>query len=427
MPAFRYVAIDPAGKLARGVMEAADEGAVVARLQREGHIPMRAEPDRAGDGLAGLLAMELGGGALRAREVANLTRELSIMLGAGQDLDRALRFLVETAPAGRPGGIMGGIMGGITGGITGGNRLRGVLERIRDTVRDGGSLAAALAAHPGSFSRLYVGLVRAGEAGGALGPTLERLASLLERQRALSASIVSAMIYPGLLALAAIGSVTLLLTVVLPQFVPLFAQNGAKLPASTQMLIDAGDLVSRDGPYGLVAVLALLLAARQALKRPGLRLAVDRALLRLPVLGGLARETLAARFTRTLGTLLLNGVPLIAALGITRDAVGNRAAVAAIEAATLSARAGAGLSATLGAAGIFPPRAIHLLRLGEETAQLGAMALRAAEIHEEQARIGIQRLVSLLVPAITILMGALIAGIVSSLLLAMLSLNDLAS
>jgi general secretion pathway protein F len=127
-----------------------------------------------------------------------------------------------------------------------------------------------------------------------------------------------------------------------------------------------------------------------------------------------------------LGTLLLNGVPLIGALAIVRDAIGNLAAVAAVDLATLSARGGAGLSRPLGAAAIFPPRTIHLLRLGEETAQLGAMALRAAEIHEEAARIGIQRLVALLVPVITVLMGAVIAGIVSSLLLAMLSLNDLA-
>jgi general secretion pathway protein F len=410
MAAFRYVAIDPAGKLARGVMEAADEAAVVSRLRQQGHIPMRAEPAAGGFAFAGLLGprllgMEFGSGALRPQDVANITRELSIMLAAGQDLDRALRFLVETAPTAR---------------------LRAVLAGLRDTVRDGGSLATALAAHPRGFSRLYVGLVRAGEAGGTLAATLERLAALLERQRALSATITSAMIYPALLMVAAIGSVTLLLTVVLPQFVPLFAQNGAALPPSTQLLIDAGDLVAADGLYAVLAVLLLGLAARQALRRPGPRLAADRLLLRLPVIGGLARETLAARFTRTLGTLLLNGVPLIGALAIVRDAIGNLAGLAAIDAATVSARGGAGLSRPLGAAGIFPPRTIHLLRLGEETAQLGAMALRAAEIHEEKARIGLQRLVALLVPAITILMGAVIAGIVSSLLLAMLSLNDLA-
>ena len=406
MPSFRYVAIDPAGKFARGIMEAADEATVVALLQKQGHIPMRAELAKRGGRFGGLLTMELGSGGLRAQDVANFTRELSIMLGAGQDLDRALRFLVETAPTAR---------------------VRAVMEQLRDTVRDGGSLATALAAHPRGFSRLYVGLVRAGEAGGTLAPTLERLAELLERQRSLSANIKSAMIYPALLLVAAIGSVTLLLTVVLPQFVPLFQQNGAALPASTQMLITAGDLVANYGLYALVVLLLLLLAARQALRRPGPRLVVDRMLLRLPVIGSLARETLAARLTRTLGTLLLNGVPLIGALAIVRETIGNLAGVAAVDIATLSARGGAGLSRALGEAGIFPTRTIHLLRLGEETAQLGAMSLRAAEIHEEKARVGIQRLVALLVPAITIIMGAVIAGIVSSLLLAMLSLNDLAN
>ena len=158
-----------------------------------------------------------------------------------------------------------------------------------------------------------------------------------------------------------------------------------------------------------------------------MRLAADRLLLRVPVIGGLSREVLAARFTRTLGTLLTNGVPLIAALGIVAEAIGNRAGVAAVELATQSAKGGAGLSAPLAAAGIMPLRTIYLLRLGEETAQLGQMSLRAAEIHEEKTRLGVNRLVSLLVPAITIIMGAAVAAIVSSLLLAMLSLNDLAS
>ena len=406
MPEFRYVAIDPAGQLARGSIEAASEAEVVALLQRQGSIPMRAEPATRLSGLSGLLGREIGGGAMRAQDVADFTRELSIMLGAGQDLDRALRFMVETAPS---------------------PRVRRMIDRLRDTVRDGGALATALGQHPRSFSKLYVGLVRAGEAGGNLAATLERLALLLERQRTLAATVKSAMIYPALLMAAAIGSVTLLLTTVLPQFVPLFEQNGAQLPASTQALVSLGAFVSGYGLYALAALALLILAARQALRRPALRLAKDRLVLRLPVIGGLARETLAARFTRTLGTLMVNGVPLIAALGIVRDAVANQAGVVAIDRATASARGGAGLSRPLDEARVFPARTIHLLRLGEETAQLGPMALRAAEIHEERARIGVQRLVSLLVPAITIVMGAMIAGIVSSLLLAMLSLNDLAN
>src|SRR5262249_53819215 len=153
----------------------------------------------------------------------------------------------------------------------------------------------------------------------------------------------------------------------------------------------------------------------------------DRTLLGLPIVGPLAKEALAARFSRTLGTLVINGMPLIAALDTVREAVGNLAATDAVERATQSAKSGSGLARPLGESGFFPLRTIYLLRLGEETAQLGPMALRAAEIHEENTRLGVQRLVSLLVPAITILMGAAIAGVVASLLLAMLSLNDLAA
>ena len=407
MPAFRYTAISAAGETMRGVMDAPNEAAVVQRLQRQGSIPMRAEPDRGGNVLSDLLRTEFGRGrAMRRQETANFTRELAIMLAAGQDIDRSMRFLEETAPNARVGSVM---------------------QQVRAAVRDGSPLAAALAQHPRSFSRMYVGLVRAGEAGGSLAGTLEHLAELLERQRALTATIQSAMIYPALLMLAAIGSITFLLTEVLPQFVPLFQQNGAKLPQSTQLLIDTGAFVSAYGLYSLVAFIVLALVLRAALKRPGPRLLVDRMLLRVPIVGGLLREILAARFTRTLGTLMLNGVALIAAMGIVRETIGNLAAVAAVDDATVSAKGGAGLSRPLGEAGIFPRRTVYLLRLGEENAQLGAMALRAAAIHEEKTRIGVQRLVSLLVPVITIVMGAAVAGIVSSLLLAMLSLNDLAA
>jgi general secretion pathway protein F len=408
MPAFRYLAITPDGTLTRGRMEAPSEAAVVDRLRRQGAMPMRTEPDAGGRPvLEAVLHAELGRGrgALRRQELTDLTRELAVMLGAGQDLDHALRFVVEAA---------------------GSARLRKIAGQVRDAVRDGSPLAAALARQPKSFPPLYVGLVRAGEAGGTLAATLDSLATLLERQRSLDASVRSALIYPTLLLLASIGSVALLLTHVLPQFVPLFEQNGATLPGPTRVLMAVGDAVAEHGALGLMLLGVLFLVLRQLLRLPGPRLAADRLLLRLPLIGPLAREALAARFSRTLGTLLQNGMPLDAALGVVREALGNRAAVAAVEAATASAKGGAGLAAPLGQSGIFPVRTVHLLRLGEETAQLGPMALRAAEIHEERTRIGLQRLVSLLTPAITIVMGALVAGIVAAMLLAMLSLNDLA-
>jgi general secretion pathway protein F len=408
MPSFRYTAVAPSGELVQGFLDGPSEAAVIETLRRQGSLPMRAELAEKGRGfLADLLGAEFGRGrALTGGEVANITRELAVMLNAGQDLDRALRFLVDTAP--NP-------------------RMQGILSEMRDTVRDGAPFAAALAKHPKSFPRLYVGLIRAGEAGGMLAATLGRLADLLEKQRALRSSVTSALIYPSILVVTGIGAIVMLLTTVLPQFTPLFEQAGAALPRPTQIVIGLGHFVSGYGLYALGLLAVLVLAVRQALKRPAIRLATDRAMLRLPIVGGTAQEILAARFSRTLGTLLQNGVPLVGALSIVTDVIGNAAAELAIKAATESAKGGAGLSRPLQQSGIFPTRTVYLLRLGEETAQLGPMALRAAEIHEEQSRLSIERMVSLLVPALIILIGGAVAGIVSALMLAMLSLNDLAS
>ncbi len=408
MPNFKYSAISPTGEMLQGFIEATNEAAAIDALRRQGNMPVRAELNEKGPGFfADLLTMEFGGsGAMSAEEVANATRELAVMLGAGQDLDRAMRFLVDTAPN---------------------LRTRRIFTKIRDAVRDGSPLAVALAQHPGSFPRLYIGLVRAGESGGMLAATLERLAELLERQRALKSTITSALIYPVILLVAGIGAIVMLLTQVLPQFVPMFEQAGATLPALTRFVIAMGAFVAS---YGLIMLLVLLVTGvviRQLLKRPGPRLWFDRAILRMPIIGGLSREVLAARFSRTLGTLLSNGVPLVAALSIVTEVIGNAAAEVAVKDATESAKGGAGLSRPLQQAGIFPVRTIYLLRLGEETAQLGPMALRAAEIHEAQSRLAIERLVALLVPVLIMIMGTAVAGIVSSLLLAMLSLNDLAN
>jgi general secretion pathway protein F len=406
MTSFRYTALGPAGERLAGVMEAATEAEVIARLQRQGSLPLRAEAADTASSRAPWKRIDLTGRrGLRKQDVADLIRELATMLTAGQDLDRALRYMQETAPL----------------------RVRPTITGLRDMVRDGSPLSVAMERYSASFPPMHVGLVRAGEAGGNLGPTLARIADLLDRQRTLASTVTSALIYPAVLLAAMIGAVTLLLTQVLPQFVPMFEQSGAPLPGSTQLLIAAGDLLRDDWMFGLLALLGVVVGVRVALRQSPIRLAADRLLLRLPVIGGLTREVLAARFTRVLGTLLLNGVALIPAMAIVRDAMGNRAARGAVERASLTARGGGSLTAELDGAGVFPPRTIHLLRLGEETAQLGAMALRAADIHEEKTRLATQRLTALLVPALTILMGLAVGGIVASLMTAMLSLNDLAA
>jgi len=406
MPQFRWLATDGGGEVRAGIIEAPDRKAAVERLQRDGHIVLRAEPAGRGAAWSQLLHVEFARRrGLDKAALSEFTRELAIMLAAGQDLDRALRYVVDnTAKA----------------------RNREILGKVRDRVRSGSSLAAALAMEPQSFPKLYVGLVRAGEAGGTLPATLDRIAALLEREHSLAASLRAALVYPALLVAAAVGSVVLLLEYVLPQFVPIFEQAGAKLPASTRALMTVGAALGEAGPWFLAALAAVILFGKPLLAQPAYRERADRLLLRLPIVGTLLRETVAARLTRTLGSLLENGVPLLAALNLARDALGNAAAAAAVDAAALATKGGGGLARSLAQARLFPERTIHLLQLGEEAAQLAVMALRAADIHDERARLIMQRLVALAVPMITIVMGLAVAGIVGALLTAMLSLNDLA-
>lgn len=404
MLTFSYRTIDRSGTESRTTIEAVCEPDAIATLKQRGLILLG--PDRAARfDLQALLSTEIGGGRLSASERANFTRELASMLAAGLDLERSLRFACEIASSAR---------------------MRRIVEALRDRVRDGSSLAKALTAEAASFPRLYIGLVRAGEESGSLAGTLENLAELLEASRSLRSSIIASLTYPVLLLVAAVGAIGFLLTSVLPEFVPIFAENGVRLPESTRILLAVGHACAVGWPYGLAMMVLGGFGVRWLLRRAGPRMWFDGALLHLPIAGGLLREALAARFTRTLGALLSNGVALVPALAIVQEVIGNRAAMAAVAVATEAARRGKGLASGLESARLLPVRTIHLLWLGEETGQLGAIALRAAAIHEERTRLGVEQLVALLVPAITVAMGAAIGFIVASLLLAMLGLNALA-
>ena len=405
MAEFRFRTVDRAGAVAETAIEAASEAEAIEAVKRRGLILLETGARRRFD-LGALLSMEIGGGRrLSSSQRVDFTRELATMLDAGLDLERALRFAATTAS---------------------GAAMRVVIDRLREQVRDGASLAAALSRESASFPRLYVALVRAGEEAGALAETLARLADLLERRRALQGEVIASLTYPALLLIASIGAIAFLLTNVLPEFVPIFAENGVKLPETTRILLAVGNVCSAYWPYALAVIVLGGIGLRMALARPGPRRSADRLLLRLPVLGGLLRDMLAARFARTLGTLLGNGVALIPALAIVRESIGNRAAEAAVGSAAEAARRGQGLAGDLARTRIFPERTVHLVRLGEETGKLAETSLRAAAIHEEKARLGIEKLVALLVPAITIAMGAMIGFIVASLMLAMLGLNALA-
>jgi general secretion pathway protein F len=398
MPRFAYKAVDAGGRVIEGEMEAASRQAVVERLKADGHVPIRAETRR-----GGWLTMPLfAGGARRldARDVLGFTRELATLLEAGLPLDRALGVFGEMAPSGT---------------------LRDAVRRVREKLRQGATLADALEADEAHFPEYAVGMVRAGEAGGALPSVLTRLAQSLERAHALRDEVRTALQYPIIVLVMSGLSVIVLLTAVIPEFKPLFADMGAATPFTTKIVIAASDLFRAYWWSLAIPVLLVALVVERKRADPKWRLARDRLALRLPLIGDLTRKIEAARMSRTLGTLLSNGVPVLSALTMTAGALSNQEFAGAIAELRTRLKKGEGLAEPLRLAGILPPLAVQLVRVGEETGQLEAMLLRLADIYDEEVRRGIKRLLGLLVPAITIGLGGFVAFVVGSMLSAIMS------
>ena len=399
MARFNYKSVTPSGEVVEGEMEAASRGAVVERLRSQGHVPIRADERRPGG-----LRLTLGRRRAGAKEIAILTREMATLLGAGLTLDRTLSVLAGLADRGP---------------------ARTLMEGVQERVRGGASLADALANSDGAFPDFYVGMVRAGEAGGALEAVLARLADALERSQAIRDNIRSALQYPVIVLVMAGASVAILLTAVIPEFRPLFEEAGAALPTSTRIIIAASDLF-RDAWWALaLALLVLILAVRRHNSEPAGRLRWDRMMLKAPLLGDLVRKVETARFARTLGTLLANGVSALNALDMTGQALGNRAMAETVAEVRGQLRKGEGLAEPLAHSGALPGLATQLIQVGEESGQLEAMLLRVADIYDDEIKRTIERLLALMVPAITIALGMLVAFIVGSMLTAILSSYDL--
>lgn len=406
MTLYRYKAVDGSGAIVEGEMEAESERAVAARLQNSGMLPLRARPAGAGS-IRDVLSMELTPRrrGLSQRQLALLTRELATLLQAGVELEKALDILVSLAENDLVARIAGGVL---------------------EDVRGGTSLADALGRHGDSFPRLYVNMVRAGEAGATLDAVFDRLAGYLEQTVAARSEVRSAMIYPAVLVFMALASVFVLIGFVLPRFKPLFEGAGAKLPLMTRIVMTVGEALET---YGWLLALALLVGwamARVSLRSETGRLRWDGQLLDMPVLGGILYRLDTARFTRTLGTLLTNGVPMLDALSIAGEAIGNSAFRKKLAGLGPAIGAGRRLSDEVDALEKFPLLGARLLRVGEETGQLEAMLLKIADIYDAEVQQAVRRALALFTPALTIVLGLLIAGIISSILLAILSINEIA-
>lgn len=404
MPLFRYKAITPEGEVAEGEMEAADEAVVIERLREAGQLPVRAEAV-APRPVAREHSLFSRHRSIDHARLGILTRELARLLGAGVALDRSLTILLS---------------------VTDNDRERALLTRLLEGIRGGAGFAEAIAAQGAPFNRLYVSMVRAGEEGGALPLVMARLADYLESARELRARVGNALIYPLILLAVSILSLILLLTLVVPQFQRMFDEAGAALPLPTQVVVGIADWLQAYWWTLLAALLVLLLAVPRLLQRPAVHRIWDRYLLRLPLVGSLIRRIEVARFCRTLSTLLSNGVTLLDALTIVRETLGNSVLAAAVGELSERLKGGDTLSGPMLEQGVFPKLACHLVRVGEETGRLDAMLLDVAEIYDREVGHNLSRLLSLLEPALILTLGVLIAGIIFSILIALLGINELA-
>ncbi|AIO30500.1 type II secretion system protein F [Burkholderia cenocepacia] len=403
MSAFRYEAIDPAGRTRKGVLEADSARSGRSQLRTQGLIPLVVEA--AASRLHGERSRRLAlGRKLSQREQAILTRQLASLLVAGLPLDEALSVLSEQAER---------------------DYVRELMASIRAEVVGGHSFANALEQHPRDFPDIYRALVAAGEHTGKLGVVLSRLADYIEQSNALKQKILLAFTYPAVVTLIAFGIVTFLLSYVVPQVANVFTSTKQQLPFLTVLMLALSDFVRHWWWASLAAFAAVVVAIRRVLSQARPRLAFDRRLLRAPLAGRIVRGYNTVRFASTLGILTAAGVPILRALQAAGDTLSNRAMRANIDDAIVRVREGSSLSRALGTTKTFPPVLVHLIRSGEVTGDVTTMLDRAAEGEARELERRTMFLTSLLEPLLILAMGGIVLVIVLAVMMPIIELNNM--
>jgi general secretion pathway protein F len=410
MPLYSYRAVSAAGDVSSGELEAANESEIVDRLRDRGLMPMQIAQSLGAASAAGAAVVRPHRQSIFAPRrvtrdnVLGITRELATLLRAGLTLDRALELLISLATS-LPVAVM--------------------LQGIRDEVRGGKALSQALDARRDVFSRFYVNIVRAGEAGGALGTVLARLAETMERNKELRESVRSALIYPTILIFVAVASIMILLIYVVPQFQSTFAQAGKALPIPTQVVIAVGTFL-RNWWWALIpgAALAVLWFRRRG-RVPAIRRVRDARLLRMPLLGDLIAKVEIARFARTLSTLLANGVTLLAGLAIVKETIGNVVLANGLDGVIAQLREGKGFGRPMAETGLYPRLASQMILVGEESGRLEEMLGRVADVYDREVATAVKRFLAVLEPVLILGLAVMVGGIVFSILLGVMGMSEL--
>jgi general secretion pathway protein F len=395
MPIFSYRATTREGEILEGFIEATDENVVIEKLKSKGTIPLKVSAPK--EDKKKRLSLKSSKG-----DLLTFTAELSALLSAGLPLDRSLNILSEILES---------------------KEMKEVVLSVLKSIREGSSFSDAIQKHPKLFSRIYVSMVRAGEAGGVLNVVLEELNEFLESAKELKEHVVSSMIYPAILIVTGGISIMVLLTYVLPKFTTIFAELGATLPLPTQILLTVSNALKSYWWLFASFVIAGWIGLKGYIKSDEGRYRWDA--FKLKMMGDVIRKLETARFCRTMGTLLKSGVPLLQALNNAKDVIGNQVIASAINSVSKGIKEGKGISFPLAAANVLPPLALSMIKVGEETGQLDVMLMKVATIYEKSLRLAVKRFVGLLEPAMILGMGLVIGFIVVSMLMAIFSITEM--
>lgn len=409
MPVYAYKGLSPQGRAVNGIIDADTPKAARIKLRRDGIFPT----DLVEEERKKLQAAAAEGSAftfgrfverITPQELALLTRQLSTLVGAGLPLVDCLSALIEQVESAR---------------------IKRTLSQIREQVTEGTSLADALKGHPRIFTDLYVNMVRAGEASGALDIVLLRLADYTENYATLRDKVRTALTYPTLMAVAGSSMLLFLLSYVVPKITKIFAENNASLPVMTTILLAISGFLQEYWWLVVVAVVFVIIMIRVSTRTPAGRLRYDRAVLGFPYVGKLLKKVALARFARTLSTLLTSGIPLLHALDIVKNVVSNTVLSAAIEEARSSIREGQSIAPPLKKSGLFPAMLIHMIAVGEKSGELEAMLSKAADAYDNEVSSSVAAITSILEPVMILVGGAVVLFIVLAILLPIFELNEL--
>jgi type IV pilus assembly protein PilC len=384
MPVYTYSARTVAGDLKRDQIEVPSRDDVVSFLRAQKLIPVSIREKPKGVSLS-------FGQRLKNRDLVIVTRQFATMINAGLPLVQALDILVKQTDS---------------------RVLQATLEDVLHDVESGNTLADALRQHPKVFSPLYVNMVAAGETGGILDTILLRLSVFLEKNEALARKVKGAMIYPAVISLVAVSAIVVLLLFVIPTFQSMFASFDQQLPLPTRIVIGMSAVLQGYWWAMLAAVGGGAFLFRRWLATPGGRLTFDRSMLKVPVLGNLARKSAVARFTRTLGTLLSSGVAILDGLEITARTSGNRVIHDAIMKSRSSIAGGESISQPLRQSGVFPPMVTQMINVGEETGDLDGMLTKVADFYDDEVDVAVESLLKAMEPAMIVILGTVVGGMI---------------